>query len=457
MSAPGEATPLVGRSHKAMWIRTLTTASAIAEGYDIGAFAGVVVIVKEDWDLSASQVGVLVSILYAFTALGSLFAGWLADRLGRRIALAIVYVILTVSTALMALAQSYGVLVLGRMLCGVGVGLGISCVSMYVSEIAPASQRGLFGSLEEFFINAGILLGFFANVALQAEPSSWRWMLGLGCLPPLIALAGLATGFFPESPRYLQLVGRSDEARAVLATLVDPKEAETTLEAWREDQDKGRGGSFAGCSGLWSTPKRLRMTLAGVGCGAMQMLSGISIVTNLSSLLMSQHFSEKAAFEGTLLMGVVKTAAIVTVTFWVLDNVGRRPLLLTSAAGMSVGAVGLGVVFGDAERFGLWACTLALSVFCVAFSIGFGPVTYCYVPEVFDSAVRGQGIAFAFCSSRLMSASILAVVPMLLESIGAKAIFFLFAALNATFIGYVFMFCPETKQRKLEDMHQLFD
>lgn len=455
MSAPGEATPLVGRSTKAAWIRTLTTASAIAEGYDIGAFAGVVVIVKEDWNLSAGQVGVLVSILYAFTALGSFFAGMVADHCGRRMALAIVYVVLTVSTAVMALAQSYWVLVAGRMMCGVGVGLGISCVSMYVSEIAPASQRGMFGSLEEFFINTGILLGFFANVALQADPNSWRWMLGLGTVPPLIALGGLATGFFPESPRYLQLVGRGQEAKEVLETLVDAKEAETTLAAWQKD--KVRANAFAGCSGLWSTPKRLRMTLAGVGCGAMQMLSGISIVTNLSSLLMSEHFSEKAAFEGTLMMGIVKTVAIVTVTFWVLDNVGRKPLLLASAAGMSLGAIGLGVVFGDAESFGLWNCSLALSVFCIAFSIGLGPVTYCYVPEVFDSAVRGQGIAMAFCSSRLMSAGILAVTPILLESIGAKAIFFIFAALNASFVGYVYMFCPETKQRKLEDMHQLFD
>lgn len=116
MRAPDEATPLVEAKAwcglgKATWIRGLTTASAIAEGYDVGAFSGVVVIVQKEWGLSAAEVGALVSVLYFFTALGSLGAGALADACGRRRALALVYGVLTVSTVVMAVATNFATLV----------------------------------------------------------------------------------------------------------------------------------------------------------------------------------------------------------------------------------------------------------------------------------------------------------------------------------------------------------
>merc|ERR1719230_224835 len=105
-------------------------------------------------------------------------------------------------------------MMLGRVLLGVGVGMGMSAVSSYIAEVAPAQHRGLFSSLEEMFIVLGIVAGYYCSYLLYGVSNDWRWMLGLGAVAPTIFTVLLLTPLFPESPRFLLLSGRTDEAES---------------------------------------------------------------------------------------------------------------------------------------------------------------------------------------------------------------------------------------------------
>ncbi|VAH23567.1 putative polyol transporter 1 [Triticum dicoccoides] len=455
--------------------------ATVVLGYDVGVMSGASLYIKEDLRLTDVQVEIMMGILSVYALLGSFAGARTSDWIGRRYTVIIAAAIFFVGSLLMGFAVDYLMFMLGRFVCGMGVGFAIMVAPVYTAEVAPASTRGLLTSFTEVFINVGILLGYVSNYAFARLPHhiNWRIMLGVGAVPS--ALLALMVLGMPESPRWLVMKGRLADARVVLEKTSDtPEEAVERLDQIKaaagipHDLDgdvvavpKRKGGNE---KQVWKelifspTPVMRRILLAALGVHFFQQATGSDSV-----VLYSPRVFKSAGITGdnhllgvTCAMGVTKTLFILLATFQI-DRVGRRPLLLTSTAGMLVCLIGLGtgltVVGQHPDEKITWAiglCIASTLAYVSFFSMGLGPITSVYVSEVFPLRVRALGFALGVACNRVTSAAISMTFLSLSKAITIGGSFFLYAGLAALGWLFFYAFVPETRGQPLEDIGKLF-
>jgi SP family myo-inositol transporter-like MFS transporter 13 len=219
--------------------RLVTFASSFSEGYELIIFSLILSPVIKEFSLTTTGVVLLASVPMAAGLLGYLFMGWFMDVMGRKPTLLSSYVICLCGCALMATAPDVYMLGLGRGVMALGVRSGVTCVSVYMSELSPAEHRGMLVSVEEIYINIGMLAATLVSwVLMGRQDVSWRSFVTLGGFAPALALVLVLCMQIPESPRYMQMWGRQAEAVAVLRSALDGKddEIEKTLSSWREEE-----------------------------------------------------------------------------------------------------------------------------------------------------------------------------------------------------------------------------
>ncbi|WOH13806.1 hypothetical protein DCAR_0933317 [Daucus carota subsp. sativus] len=466
------------RNKYAFGCAILASMTSVLLGYDIGVMSGAAIYIKKELDVSEVKLEILVGIINLYSLVGSGFAGRTSDWIGRRYTMVLAGAIFFAGALLMGFATNYAFLMFGRFVAGLGVGYALMIAPVYTAEVSPASSRGFLTSFPEVFINFGVLLGYVSNFGFSKLPENlgWRFMLGIGAIPSI----GLAIGVLgmPESPRWLVMKGRLGEARQVLDKTSDSKE-EARL---RLSDIKAAAGIPEDCNDdVVEVPRRknddavwkellLRPTasvrhafIAGVGLHFFQQSSGIDAV-----VLYSPRIFEKAGIKSdsmkllaTIAVGFSKTIFILVATF-LLDKIGRRPLLLTSMGGMVISLTLLGTslaVIDHSDHTVHWAVTLAIFgvlANVAMFSIGLGPIAWVYNSEVFPLRLRAQGCSIGVAVNRGTSGIISMTFLSLYEAISIAGAFYLYAAIAA--VGWVFVFTllPETQGRSLEEMGLLF-
>jgi MFS family permease len=439
----GNCSPLV--------VRLFCCASGIGEGYDIAAWSGVLVRIEEEWGLASLQVGVLTAFVPTAIIFGFAIAGEMMDSYGRVPTIGFSFLSLMIGPAVMALSTGFWVMLAGRALLGVAFGIALCSVTTYVSEVAPAASRGYWGVLEDVFFNVGLVVGYVACYALFGVEHDWRWMCGLGCVCPAVCLAGVLGGVVPESPRYLLLHGREAEARAILTRMVGKEEAVETFELWKESKTTEKPS----ISALFSTPARKRQFYAALACSLANLGTGITIVMTMGSLLLHKmHDDASAAVFFQMLIGIAKLFVLAVVVFHMMDSYGRRTLMLWSAGLCALAHfVTAWSTFYDVGIRVTAACLVAFTCF---HSLGLGPVSWVYLPEVFETEVRSKGVAICGGASRVIVVAYLLTFPSLMENFGPTPIFFVYGLVTAFFFVMVYLLCPETKTKKLEEVHLVF-
>uniref|UniRef100_A0ACD5TQJ8 Uncharacterized protein n=1 Tax=Avena sativa TaxID=4498 RepID=A0ACD5TQJ8_AVESA len=445
--------------------------ASIVLGYDIGVMSGASLYIKKDLDLMDVQVEILVGILSIYSLVGSFAAGRTSDWIGRRFTVLFVAAFFFAGALIMGSAVTYATLMLGRLVAGIGVGYGVVIAPLYTAEISPPSARGFLTSFPEVFINLGILLGYVSSYAFARMPLhvGWRLMLGIGAAPSLM-LALLLSGM-PESPRWLVMKGRLADARAVLEKIADtPEEALERLA----DIKAAAGIDADGIDEkqVWRelvaspTPTVRRILITALGLHFFQQATGSDSV-----VLYSPRLFQSAGIAGddqllaaTCAMGVTKTL-VVLVSMFLLDRVGRRPLLLCSTAGVIISllglATGLTIVGQNPEDTRIpWAaglCVASVLAYVSSFSVGLGPVAGVYTSEIFPLRVRALGFALGMACNRVVSGVMSMTFLSLSGAVTIGGTFFLYAGVAV--IAWVFFFTclPETRGRNLEDMASLFD
>ena len=444
---------------------------------DIGVMSGAAKYIKKDFHLSDVKVEVMVGIINIYSLIGSAAAGRTSDWIGRRYTIVLAAVIFFVGAILMGFATNYSFLMVGRFVAGIGIGYALMIAPVYTAEVSPASTRGFLTSFPEVFINSGILFGYVSNYGFSKLPThlGWRFMLGLGAIPSVfLALVVLA---MPESPRWLVMQGQLGLAKRVLDKTSDSKE-EAEL---RLSEIKAAAGIPEDCTddvvevpkqhhgeGVWKelfifpTPAVRRVVVAAVGIHFFQQASGIDAV-----VLYSPRIFEKAGITddqmqllATVAVGFVKTCFILVATF-LLDKIGRRPLLLSSVVGMifSLAALGMGLMVIDhSDTKVIWAialCICTILSYVAFFSIGMGPITWVYSSEIFPLRLRAQGCSVGVGVNRVTSGVISMTFLSLYKAISGGA-FLLFS--GVAMAGWIFFYLclPETQGRTLEDMETLF-
>ncbi|KAM0865998.1 hypothetical protein ACQ4PT_042888 [Festuca glaucescens] len=455
--------------------------ASIVLGYDTGVMSGASLYIKKDLKITDVQVEILMGILSIYSIIGSFAAGRTSDWIGRRFTVVFVAAFFFAGALIMGFAVNYAMLMLGRFVAGIGVGYAVVIAPVYTAEISPASARGFLASFPEVFINLGILLGYVSNYAFARMPVhlGWRFMLGIGAAPSLL-LALLVSGM-PESPRWLVMKGRLADAMVVLEKITDsPEEAAERLADIKtaagipNDLDSDlvvvphrRGGDE---KQVWSdlivspTPTMRRILFAALGVLVFPQAMGSDSV-----VLYSPRVFESAGIAGddqllaaTCAMGVTKTLVVLLAMF-LLDRVGRRPLLLCSTGGVIVSlaglATGLTVVGQNSDERIPWAvglCVASVLAYVSFFSIGLGPVTCVYTTEIFPLRVRALGFALGVACNRVVSGVMSMTFLSLSSAITIGGTFFFYAGVAV--IAWVFFFTclPETRGRTLEEMGSLF-
>ncbi|CAL1369029.1 unnamed protein product [Linum trigynum] len=447
-------------------------------GYDIGVMSGAVIYIKDQFSISDVQVELLVGTLNIYSLFGSIAAGRSSDWIGRRYTFVIAATNFLAGALLMGLSTSYTFLMIGRFFAGIGVGFACTVAPVYTAEVAPASYRGFLTTFPEVFNNVGILLGYVSNYGFSKLPANqgWRFMLGIGAVPSVILAVGAL--IMPESPRWLVMQGRLADARRVLDKISDTMEEsrrrlEDIKEAAgipRDHNDVVAGQKRTTGEGVWKDllihpTRRVRhVLLCALGIHFFQQAIGFDTV-----ILYSPRIFEKAGITSnnekllaTVAMGVMKLV-FVLVAMILLDKVGRRPLLLTSYAGVFVSlatlATSLTVIERDPTETVRWAVIVSVSMVLSAvafFSIGAGPVTLVYSAEIFSLRLRAQGIGLGMVVNRVVSGAISMTFLSLYKAITIGGAFFLFAGVSVVGFVFFFLFYPETQGKTLEEIEGLF-
>lgn len=453
---------------------------SIVSGYDTGVMSGAMIFIQEDLGISDTQQEVLAGILNLCALVGSLTAGRCSDYIGRRYTIFLASVLFIIGAILMGYGPNYTILMIGRCICGIGVGFALMVAPVYSAEISSAHSRGLLASLPELCIGIGIFLGYLSDYFLGKYLSlklGWRLMLAIAAIPSFALAYGILT--MPESPRWLVMQGQLGKAKKVLFQV-----SNTTQEAELRFNDiKLAAGLDENCNdeivklpqkshqgeGVWKelilrpTPAVRWMLIASVGIHFFEHATGIEAV-----MLYSHKIFKKAGIKSkenlllaTIGVGLTKIIFLVLALF-LIDKVGRRRLLQVSTAGMIIGLTALGFSLTMVEHANeevLWALTLSIiaTYFYVAFfNIGLAPVTWLYGSEIFPLKLRAQGVSIGVAVNRSMNAAVSMSFISIYKALTIGGAFFMFAGISVIAWVFFYFLVPETKGKTLEEMETLF-
>ena len=378
------------------------------------------------------QEGLAVSITMLATFIGNFFAGNVSERIGRKKSLILAALLFCFCTLGSALSQTYLFFLISRFIGGLGIGISLLVVPMYIAELAPSDKRGFLVSFNQLNIGVGYLVAYASNTLVNGwfdNPElKWRWMLGLGTLFPIIYLIGLT--FVPESPVWTE--NRSQR-----------KDKEKTALSY---QEQGRR--------LFKRPMRLILFIA-FSVAFFQMACGINAVLFYAPKVFDMAgFTPDSSFLQSNLIGicmVVMTLASMTL----IDRLGRKPLLIIGSCIMIASLLTVSATFYMSGS----PVIILIGLLCmiVGFSISLGPITWILLSEIFPYHVKGLGISLAGVFNGIISFAVTTLFPVEIEHLGAGNTFMIYAIIMVFCLISVSLLYPETKGRNMEELEKELD
>ncbi|WP_137291234.1 sugar porter family MFS transporter [Natronorubrum halophilum] len=436
-------------------VASLAALNGLLFGFDTGVISGAMLYVRETFELATilgysmnpSYVeGIIVSGAMIGAIVGAGLGGRLADRLGRRRLILVGAVVFFAGSLIMAIAPTVEVLILGRIVDGIGVGFASVVGPLYISEISPPKIRGSLVSLNQLTITSGILIAYLVNYAFSSG-GEWRWMLGLGMVPAAVLFAGML--FMPESPRWLYERGRESDAREVLSRTRSEGQVGDELREIKATI-RTESGTLRDLLQPWVRP----MLIVGVGLAVFQQVTGINTVMYYApTILESTGFADTASILATVGIGAVNVVMTV-VAVLLIDRTGRRPLLLTGLAGMTGMLAVLGAAFYMPGLSGIigWVATGSLMLYVGFFAIGLGPVFWLMISEIYPMEVRGRAMGVVTVLNWAGNLVVSLTFLRLVDVFGQSGTFWLYGALSLLALVFCYRLVPETKGRSLEEI-----
>jgi MFS transporter, SP family, galactose:H+ symporter len=436
-------------------IATVAALGGLLFGYDTGVISGALLFIRQVMSLSPTMQGVVVAIALAGAAIGAATAGYLSDRNGRRLVILGAGLLFIAGALISAVAQGVIVLVIGRFLVGLAIGVASMLTPLYLAEISPARVRGAIVSLNQLCITGGILVSYLVGFALASSSDGWRWMLALGALPGIILAAGMLV--LPESPRWLAGRGRIPDANAVLQHLRGTADVSDELTSLRTDLAR-EGRRVAGASELLA-PRLRRPLIIGIGLAMFQQITGINTVIYFAPTIFQSAGLSSAATSILATAGVGAVNVIMTiVSIRLIDRLGRRQLLFWSLGGMAVTLFVLaGAFFSGASGQLAWVAVASVAAFVGFFAIGLGPVFWLLIAEIFPLAVRGRAMSLATVANWSFNLIVSATFLNLVGAVGSAGAFLVYGVLSLVALAFIALMVPETKGRSLEQIEAALD
>lgn len=421
-------------------------------GYDLGVISGALPFLSKLFHLTSWDKGVITASISVGAVIGALLSRRANEWLGRRRTIILAAAVVIIGTLAATFSPTFALLVVSRLVIGIGIGFSSATVPTYLSELAPARLRGAMGALNQIFIVLGILIAFLVSYGLGPS-GNWRLMFAGAIVPAAVLLAGLVV--LPETPRWLLKNGREEQARAVLVsshghTANLDEEVDRIREVIRLDTEGS--GRIRDLVAPWVRPMLVVAVLLAVG----QQFGGVNAVNAyFPTMLIALGFATQAALLSGVLLGVTKFLFTAWVVF-VVDRWGRKPLLLIGNAVMVVTLIGAGVVVLNVHDTGTRGILMLVMMvlYLVGYELGWGAVVWVMMAEVFPLRARAAGMGVASVVLWAATGIVTAVFPIISDAkaLGIGNSMFLFAGINVVLFALTKWLVPETKGRSLEQI-----
>jgi sugar porter (SP) family MFS transporter len=442
-------TPVKGFVYYAVAVAAL---GGLLFGFDTGVISGAILFIKGQFSLSSTMEEIVVSAVLVGAVCGATLGGALTDRFGRRSLILVAGVIFTISSVGTALAPTVPWLIAGRVVSGIAIGIASFISPMYIAELVPARIRGALVAVNMLAITSGIVIAYLVDYAFSSI-QGWRYMFGVGTIPAIGLLVGMWR--LPDSPRWLISKSRIDQAKKVLDRLRAPEEVGQEVTDIQQSMTKQNGD--------WKTElfrPSLRMPLiVGIGLAFFQQLSGINTVIYYAPTIFTfaGFTSSGASILGAVGLGVVMLCFHVLAIF-LLDRVGRRPLLLVGIAGQIAGLAILAAAFQFKQLFvSGFAGHIAvggLVVYVACFAFGIGPIFWLIISEIYPLAVRGAAMSAATVANWSMNLVVAVSFLTLVKVLGHASTFLLYGVITIGAWFFIYKLVPETKGKTLEQIEE---
>jgi len=430
-------------------------------GYDTAVINGAIGPLTKDFGLTPALIGWSTGSALIGCVFGAAIAGMISKSLGRKMALLIAAFLFFISALGSAIPETVTQLVIARIVGGLGVGIASLVSPMYIAEVSPSHMRGRLVSSYQLAIVVGILVVFFVNYLIAdfgneewVVDVGWRWMFGSELLPA--ALFFLLIFTVPDSPRWLVLKNRIEDAKNVLLQIRNPEVAGQELKEIQNSLESEH------------SRRKLRLTTRGVPMivvigvllAFFQQVTGINVIMYYGTEIFRSMGggTENSLFQ-TVLVGIVNLIFTI-VAIKTIDRFGRKPLIIIGSIGMFVGIIGLGF-FIYFQSFGVWAL-ISVLLFIASFAMSLGPVVWVMIAEIFPNSIRDKAMSIAVAANWISNYLVAQTFPIISEGDFFRSIsngafpFWLYGIMCIFTIFFTLKYVPETKGRTLEDMEKVF-
>ncbi|KNA18495.1 hypothetical protein SOVF_070190 [Spinacia oleracea] len=437
-------------------------------GYDIGATSSATISIQSPtlsgtswYDLNSVEIGLISSGSLYGALIGSVLAFKVGDFLGRRKELIASAVLYLVGALITAAGPTFVIMMIGRVVFGIGIGLAMHAAPMYISETAPSNLRGRVISLKEFFIIIGMVMGYAIGSLMVDVTAGWRYMYGVSS--PLSVIMAIGMWWLPDSPRWLLLCAiqgkenrhdlREDAIHCMCRLRGQPVSDTAAQQVDEIIAELSLSGELNSISTVeMFRGKYLKALVIGCGLVLFQQITGQpSVLYYAGSILQSAGFSAASdATRVSILLGLVKLIMTGVAVLFV-DNFGRRPLLLGGASGMVISLLFLGSYYtflGDAPAIAV----VGLLLYVGCYQLSFGPIGWLMMSEIFPLRMRGRGMSLAVLVNFGANAIVAFAFSPLKDLIGDGNLFFMFGGVALLSLVFIFFKIPETKGLTLEEI-----
>lgn len=422
----------------------------LLSGYDTGVISGALLFINQTWDLSVSQQGFLVSSVLIGALTGALTTGAFADIFGRKKVIIATAIMFFVGSILCAVAPSVEFLIASRIFTGFAVGAVNFTTPLYLSEVSPKEKRGMFVSLFQLAITAGILFSYVVNAVFANVTHDWRLMLLAGVVPAGVLFIGML--FLNDTPRWLVLKGRDEDAKNAFIKIQGNIDTDYEIGEIKKSFETGSSKKF-------EFKKWLFMPfVVGIGIMFAQICTGINTIIYYAPTIfkMAGFDSNQSAIYATSLIGVVNfLMTFVAIAY--SDKIGRKPLLYIGLTGVMLSLIVMGGVFALSNELGSlvkWLAVGSLMFYIVCFAFSLGPIGMTLISEVFPLKVRGVAMSICIFFNFVFNFMVTYSFPLMLHKIGAAYTFWFFVIICIICLFFVYYLVPETKGIALEKIEE---
>jgi SP family arabinose:H+ symporter-like MFS transporter len=419
-------------------------------GFDTAIISGAIPYIKSYFKLDAVTLGWAVGSGLIGCAAGSLLAGYLADKYGRRAVLMICALLFAISGMGAGISNELYVFILFRIVGGLGVGAAAMVSPMYIAEIAPASQRGRLVALYQLAIVTGILLAYFTNYALNdIGENNWRWMFGSQTLPSLLFLCMLL--LVPETPRWLVGNNKITQATKILQRIANNTNVQEEVQQIKNSFGQQEKASVFT---LFDKPYK-KVILAGVLLAIFQQITGINAILYYAPVIFNQTgLGNSDSLVYTIIIGVVNVVSTF-IAIGLVDKVGRRRFLSNGSLLMGLSLVVVAVCFYF-EFYKYYIILISVLVYVASFGCTLGAVTWVYLSEIFPNRIRALALSLATFALWLADFLVSYTFPVMIAHLSTSITLGLYAFFCVIAFIYMFINIPETKGKSLEEIETLF-